>query len=137
MHLQAPIKKSNASLLQESVMIGDFGQFYATASLRRLPACTAVNYLPSETRFEERCTGAPRTGLEADVWASGCAIRAGCPLFESFFRKRRRHTCTLADCRDPRTIALIPGGALLGIGRCGSGRTANQRPKGLRGSNVR
>ena len=56
-------------------------------SAEGLPARTALKYLPSETRFKGRSTGAPRTGLEADVWASGSAvfgIRAGCPL-ESFF----------------------------------------------------
>ena len=40
------------------------------------------NYVSPEARFEERA------GLEADVWALGCAIfeiRAGRPLFESFF----------------------------------------------------
>ena len=40
------------------------------------------NYVSPEARFEERA------GLEADVWALGCAIfeiRAGRPLFKSFF----------------------------------------------------
>ncbi|KAJ6451500.1 hypothetical protein C8R47DRAFT_1259480 [Mycena vitilis] len=45
---------------------------------------TVMNYLSPEARFENRA------GLEADVWALGCAIfeiRAGFPLFESFFGK--------------------------------------------------
>ena len=84
--LVAPIKTSNfvhASHLQESVMIGDFGQSYAIASPPRdYQPGTELDYLAPETSFEGR------TGLETDVWALGCAIfeiRAGCPLFDPFF----------------------------------------------------
>ncbi|KAJ7682344.1 kinase-like domain-containing protein [Mycena polygramma] len=72
-----------ASFLQESVAVIDFGQSYAVGNP---PADykpgTVMNYLSPEARFENRA------GLEADVWALGCAIfeiRAGFPLFESFF----------------------------------------------------
>jgi serine/threonine-protein kinase SRPK3 len=84
--LVGPVENSkfvHASHLQESVMISDFGQSYVTVSPRRdYQPGTVLNYLPPETRFEGR------TGLAADVWALGCAIfeiRAGCPLFDSFF----------------------------------------------------
>ncbi|KAH9834770.1 uncharacterized protein C8Q71DRAFT_710987, partial [Rhodofomes roseus] len=62
--------------------VHDFGQSYSIASPPNDYPGTAMNYLPPEMRFEGRA------GLEADVWNLGCAIfeiRAGCPLFESFF----------------------------------------------------
>jgi serine/threonine-protein kinase SRPK3 len=84
--LVAPIGNSklvDASLLQESVTIIDYGQSYAIACPPRdYEPGTALNYVPPEARFEGRI------GLEADVWALGCAIfeiRAGSPLFEPFF----------------------------------------------------
>ena len=83
--LVAPIensKFSDESFLQESVLIHDFGQSYAVACPPKdYEPGTVMNYLPPETRFEER------TGFEADIWALGCAIfeiRAGSPLFEPF-----------------------------------------------------
>ena len=84
--LVAPIENSkflDASLLQESVMISDFGQSYAISyPPKDYEPGTVLNYLSPETRFEQR------TGFEADIWALGCAIfeiHAGSPLFEPFF----------------------------------------------------
>ncbi|KAK0228692.1 kinase-like domain-containing protein [Armillaria fumosa] len=73
----------DASILQENVVVIDFGQSYAVASLPKdYEPATLINYQSPEARFEGRA------GLEADVWALGCAIfeiRAGFPLFDSFF----------------------------------------------------
>ncbi|VDB91690.1 unnamed protein product [Peniophora sp. CBMAI 1063] len=84
--LVAPIdnyKLTDTSLLQERVILGDFGQSYAISSPPPgYEPGTVFNYISPEARFEGRA------GLEADVWALGCAIfeiRAGRPLFESFF----------------------------------------------------
>ncbi|KZV75818.1 kinase-like protein [Peniophora sp. CONT] len=74
---------TNASFLQESVVLGDFGQSYAVASPPSdYEPGTVIHYFSPEARFENRA------GLEADVWALGCTIfemRAGFPLFEVFF----------------------------------------------------
>jgi serine/threonine-protein kinase SRPK3 len=83
--LVAPIqdsKMSDAMLLQESIVIGDFGQSYIVASppLSYKPG-TVLNYQSPEARFEGR------VGLEADIWALGCAIFEICvgfALFKSF-----------------------------------------------------
>lgn len=83
--LVAPIALTawHESFLQENVLLSDFGQSYAIASPPSdYKAATIFNYASPETRFEER------GGLEADVWMLACAIfeiRAGRPLFESFF----------------------------------------------------
>jgi serine/threonine-protein kinase SRPK3 len=78
--LVAPIensKISNAELLQESIVVGDFGQSYIVASPpSSYKPGTVLNYQPPEARFERR------VGFEADIWALGCAIfeiRAGLP----------------------------------------------------------
>ena len=83
--LVAPIqdsKMSDATLLQESIVVGDFGQSYIIAPLpSSYEPGTVLNYQSPEARFEGR------VGLEADIWALGCAIfeiRAGFALFESF-----------------------------------------------------
>ncbi|KAF9451103.1 kinase-like protein [Macrolepiota fuliginosa MF-IS2] len=83
--LVAPIqnsKMSDATFLQESIVVGDFGQSYIVASpSSSYEPGTVLNYQSPETRFEGR------VGLEADIWALGCAIfeiRAGFALFESF-----------------------------------------------------
>lgn len=83
--LVAPIKSSklaDSSLLQESVVIIDFGQSYVIPGPPHdYRPGTVLNYQPPETRFEGRA------GVEADVWALGCAIfeiRAGFPLFDPF-----------------------------------------------------
>jgi len=83
--LVAPIqdsKMSDATLLQESIVVGDFGQSYIVASPpSSYEPGTVLNYQSPEARFEGR------VGLEADIWALGCAIfeiRAGFALFESF-----------------------------------------------------
>ncbi|EIN11906.1 kinase-like protein [Punctularia strigosozonata HHB-11173 SS5] len=73
---------ADLSLLQERIILIDFGQSYVISDPPRdyRPA-TAIHYKPPEMRFEGR------TGPEADVWALACAIyeiRAGCSLFESF-----------------------------------------------------
>ncbi|KZV75816.1 kinase-like protein [Peniophora sp. CONT] len=81
----APIdcsRLTDTASLQESVVLSDFGQSYAVASPPKdYKPGTIINYFSPEARFEGRA------GLEADVWALGCAIfeiRAGSPLFESF-----------------------------------------------------
>ncbi|KAJ6505820.1 kinase-like domain-containing protein [Mycena vitilis] len=75
--------KFGTAFLDESVLIIDFGQSYAIDHPpSEYQPGTVFNYLAPETRFEARA------GLEMDVWALGCAIfeiRAGSPLFESFF----------------------------------------------------
>ena len=83
--LVAPIqnrKMSHASLLQETIIVSDFGQSYVAACLPpSYEPGTALNYQAPETRFEGRA------GFEVDIWALGCAIfeiRAGFSLFESF-----------------------------------------------------
>ena len=83
--LVAPIqnsKMSDATLLQESIVVGDFGQSYIVASPpSSYEPGTVLNCQSPEARFEGR------VGLEADIWALGCAIfeiRAGFALFESF-----------------------------------------------------
>lgn len=70
-------------LLQDNVVLTDFGQSYMAASRPQgyTPA-TLPNYHPPEARFEDRAS------FEADVWMLGCTIfeiRAGFPLFSSFF----------------------------------------------------
>lgn len=65
---------TDESILQENIVVNDFGQSYAIASppADHDPA-TAMHYAPPETRFESR------SGL---VWKFGCAIfefRAGAP----------------------------------------------------------
>ena len=84
--LVAPIDISaatDASFLQESVILADFGQSYAIASPPSdYEPATVLNYYPPEVRFEGRAT------FEADVWMLGCAIfeiRTGAALFSSFF----------------------------------------------------
>ncbi|KAJ3795609.1 kinase-like domain-containing protein [Lentinula aff. detonsa] len=83
--LVAPIENStltDSSLLQETVVIIDFGQSYAIAdSPSNHQSGTVVHYESPEARFERRAE------VEADVWSLGCAIfeiRAGFPLFEPF-----------------------------------------------------
>ena len=75
-------KMSDATLLQESIIVGDFGQSYIIASPPpSYKPGTVLNYQSPEARFEGR------VGLETDIWALGCAIfeiRAGFPLFEPF-----------------------------------------------------
>ncbi|KAF9783338.1 kinase-like domain-containing protein [Thelephora terrestris] len=75
-------RMSDSTLLQESVMVSDFGQSYIVASppSSYVPG-TVLGYQSPEARFERR------VGLETDIWALGCAIfeiRAGFALFESF-----------------------------------------------------
>ncbi|KAJ7441872.1 kinase-like domain-containing protein [Mycena latifolia] len=84
-HLVAPIPNArwtDTALLQERVLVIDFGQSYA---LRSPPddyePGTAMHYQSPEARFDGRA------GLAADVWGLGCAlfeIRAGFPLFDAF-----------------------------------------------------
>jgi serine/threonine protein kinase len=82
--LVAPIETLNflyESHLQEAVTIIDYGESYAVAS-PPTDYCSTSNYVAPEMRFERRI------GLEADIWALGCAIfeiRAGSPLFDPFF----------------------------------------------------
>jgi serine/threonine-protein kinase SRPK3 len=75
-------KMSDATFLQESIVVGDFGQSYiVTSPPPSYEPGTVLNYQSLEARFEGR------VGLEADIWALGCAIfeiRAGFALFESF-----------------------------------------------------
>jgi serine/threonine-protein kinase SRPK3 len=83
--LVAPIQNSRISdptLLQESIIVSDFGQSYIFASPPpSYKPGTVLNYQSPEARFEGRA------GFEADIWALGCAIfeiRAGFALFEPF-----------------------------------------------------
>ena len=58
-------KMSNAELLQESIVVGDFGQPYIVASPpSSYKPGTVLNYRPPEARFEGR------VGFEADIWHS-------------------------------------------------------------------
>lgn len=73
---------SDAMFLQETIVIGDFGQSYIIASppLSYEPG-TVVNYQSLEAWFEGR------VGLEVDIWTLGCTIfeiRTGFALFKSF-----------------------------------------------------
>jgi serine/threonine-protein kinase SRPK3 len=84
--LVAPIRNSkmwDATLLQETIVVGDFGQSYIVASPPpSYQPGTMLNYQSTEARFEGRA------GLEADIWALGCAIfeiRAGVALFDRSF----------------------------------------------------
>lgn len=74
---------ADASLLQENIVVIDFGQSYNLANRPEgYQPGTVLNYQSPEARFDGRA------GMEADVWALGCAIfeiRAGMPLFEPFF----------------------------------------------------
>ncbi|KAH9961214.1 kinase-like domain-containing protein [Russula dissimulans] len=83
--LVAPIQNdiiSHASLLQESIIISDFGQSYiAACPPPSYEPGTMLSCQPPEARFEGRA------GFEADIWTLGCVIfeiRAGFSLFESF-----------------------------------------------------
>ena len=123
--LVAPIENSNmsdATLLQESIIVSDFGQSYIVASPpSSYEPGTVLNYQSPEARFEGH------VGLEADIWALGCAIfeiRAGFALFESFLgsdvdilKQMLRHW------GDHPT----PGGLLSNSARYGSRRTGSQR----------
>ncbi|EKM76766.1 hypothetical protein AGABI1DRAFT_102163 [Agaricus bisporus var. burnettii JB137-S8] len=83
--LVAPVqnsKISDAALLQENIVISDFGQSYIVASPpSSYEPGTVLNYQPPEARFEGR------VGFETDIWALGCAIfeiNAGFALFDPF-----------------------------------------------------
>lgn len=104
--LVAPIensKMSDATLLQESIIVSDFGQSYIIASPPpSYEPGTVLNYRSPEARFEGRA------GLETDIWALGCAIfeiRAGFALFESFLGSEvdilRQMVETLGRLPDP------------------------------------
>ncbi|KAF9075273.1 kinase-like domain-containing protein [Rhodocollybia butyracea] len=73
-------------LLQESIVVIDFGQSYEVASPpKNYQPGTKLNYTSPETFYEDRA------GMEADVWALGCAnyeIRTGYHLFTTFFGHR-------------------------------------------------
>ena len=84
--LVAPVQNSKVSdptLLQESVVLSDFGQsYFAPSPPPSYEPGTVPHYQSPEARFEGR------VDLKADIWALGCAIfeiRAGFALFESFF----------------------------------------------------
>ncbi|KAI0079307.1 kinase-like protein [Panus rudis PR-1116 ss-1] len=94
---------TNASLLEERVIIIDFGQSFDIASppMGYEPA-TMMHYIAPESRFESRVS------LATDIWALGCAlfeIRAGRPLFEPFFANDldilRQTVETLGKLPDP------------------------------------
>lgn len=83
--LMAPIQSdliSHASLLQESIIINDFGQSYiAACPPPSYEPGTMLSYQPPEARF------GGHAGFEADIWMLGCVIfeiHAGVALFESF-----------------------------------------------------
>lgn len=79
--LVAPVKL-DTPLLEENIVISDFGQSYiAAATPPSYEPATLLNYISPDARFENRA------GFEADIWSLACAmfeIRAGFPLFESF-----------------------------------------------------
>ncbi|KAJ3920571.1 kinase-like domain-containing protein [Lentinula edodes] len=93
---------TKTNLLQENILVADFGQAYTAA----MPPedhepRTRLNYMSPEALFEGRA------GPEADVWALGCAIfeiRAGFPLFDSFFPSHTeiitQMVCTLGRLPD-------------------------------------
>ncbi|KAJ4489723.1 kinase-like protein [Lentinula edodes] len=93
---------TETKLLQENILVADFGQAYTAA----MPPedhkpRTRLNYMSPEALFEGRA------GPEADVWALGCAIfeiRAGFPLFDSFFPSHTeiitQMVCTLGRLPD-------------------------------------
>ncbi|KAM6503083.1 Protein kinase-like domain containing protein [Amanita muscaria] len=74
---------SSPSLLQEDIIVIDFGQSFATnRPPKDYEPATAIHYLSPEARFENRIS------LASDIWALACIIfeiRAGSPLFDSFF----------------------------------------------------
>lgn len=83
--LVQPIDKydiSSPSLLEENVVITDFGQSYdITAPSKDYTPGTALHYFSPEARFDEIVTPA------SDIWGLACTIfeiRAGFPLFTSF-----------------------------------------------------
>ncbi|KAF9069593.1 kinase-like domain-containing protein [Rhodocollybia butyracea] len=69
-------------LLQESIVVIDFGQSYEVASPpKNYRPGTKMNYTSPEALYDNRA------GMEADVWALGCAIyeiRTGYHLFTMF-----------------------------------------------------
>lgn len=73
---------SDAMLLQESIIVSDFGQSYiVTSPPSSYEPGTVPNYQSPETWFKGH------VGFEADIWALACAIfeiRASFALFESF-----------------------------------------------------
>jgi len=80
--LVAPIedsKMSHSTLLQENIVIGDFIHTYIVVSPpSSYEQGTVLNYQSPGARYEGH------VGLEADIWALGCAIsefRAGFALF--------------------------------------------------------
>jgi len=109
--LVAPIQNSimsDATLLQEDIIVSDFGQSYIVASPpSSYKPGTVLNYQSPEARFEGRA------GFEADIWALGCAtfeIRAGFALFESFLGSDvdilRQTVETLGRLPDPWWVAF-------------------------------
>lgn len=102
--LVAPIDNAlltNPNLLQEEIVVIDFGQSFC---MSRLPTdykpATVPHYLSPEARFEGKI-GAP-----SDIWALGCTIfeiRAGFPIFETFFggddEVLMQTVATLGSCR--------------------------------------
>ncbi|SRR5713226_7382679 len=73
---------SHTSLLQESIIISDFGQSYiAACPLPSYKPGMMLSYQPLEAHFEGH------VGFEADIWTLGCTIFeicAGFSLFEFF-----------------------------------------------------
>ncbi|KAF9075254.1 kinase-like domain-containing protein [Rhodocollybia butyracea] len=66
-------------LLQENIVVIDFGQSYEVASPPKIyQPGTKMNYTSSETLFDDRA------GVEADVWALGCAIYEICTGYHFF-----------------------------------------------------
>ena len=104
--LIAPIQNSkmlDAMLLQENIVISDFGQSYIiTSPPSSYKPGTVLNYQSPEAWFEGH------EGLEADIWALGCTIFEICmgfALFESFLGSDinilRQMVETLGQLPDP------------------------------------
>lgn len=74
---------SSPTLLQENIVVIDFGQSFATnRPPKDYEPATAIHYTSPESRFEDRFSAA------SDIWGLACTIfeiRAGFPLFDPFF----------------------------------------------------
>lgn len=120
--LVAPIqnsKMSDATLLQDSVVVSDFDLSYVVVpSPSSYEPGTMLNYQSPEARFEGRI------GLEADIWALGqCMIfetRAGFALFDSFLGSDVDILRQIVE-----TLGRLPSNSeLYGLRRTGSQRTS-------------
>ena len=124
--LVAPIqnsKMSNAELLQESIVAGDFGRSYIVASPpSSYEPGTVLNYQPPEARFEGR------VGFEADIWHSSDArfLRSARALPSSNRSWGAMSTFSGRQLRRLGDYSSL-GGVLSNSGRYGSKRAGSRR----------